>query len=615
MKSATHPDYKEINVTCSCGNVFKTGSTLGHDLQVEVCSSCHPFYTGKQKILDTAGRVDKFRKKYAGYGCGQVGLGCADGTTAGTSCASRSILYKLFASPYGPHRARGSFRHDPQACRRLPRRRSPSRAAPPIPPPAGRTSCSSSKKGENEQSRRHYEQIMRAYGLYEDQALQDYVNTVGQKVAKNSDLPDWEFTFTVLDDESINAFTTGGGYVYVHRGLLAYMTSEAELAAVLGHEIGHVTARHPARAQTRGVLASVLATGAAIMTGSSAVAHLANIGAQAWMQGYGREAEMEADRLGLVYMTKTGYDPEAMGAVFKVFKAQETFELQRAKDEGREPQIYHGVFSSHPAPDERARAGGEGRGRHHRTSPRAAGSTTATQYLKAIDGLPYGSSRAQGIVRDNRFYHADMGITLAFPKGWTIENQRDRILAYSKNGRMPKIGRLGELESAAGQGLDHADHAASRIRRRNRRASSCSRTCAAPRSQHGEEIEVNGMEGYTVVTRNGSPLDGGEGPVRWAVLYRDKSAFLFGGASRSGARGLPADDGLFQSTVQTLRNLKPSEYPLAQPYRLKIVQATDKTKLDDYAKNVPVEHYQKEELETAQRDLSERAKFDAGRSR
>ena len=173
---------------------------------------------------------------------------------------------------------------------------------------------------------------------------------VGQQVAKNSHLPDWDFKFTVLDDESVNAFTTGGGYVYVHRGLLAYMTTEAELAGVLGHEIGHVTARHPARRQTRGVLASVLATGAAIMTGSSAVAQLANIGAQAWLQGYGRENEMEADRLGLEYATKTGYRPEAMGEVFKVFKAQETFELQRAKDEGREPQIYHGVFSSHPAP-------------------------------------------------------------------------------------------------------------------------------------------------------------------------------------------------------------------------------------------------------------------------
>jgi predicted Zn-dependent protease len=113
----------------------------------------------------------------------------------------------------------------------------------------------------------------------------------------------------------------------------------------------------------------------------------------------------------------------------------------------------------------------------------------------------------------------------------------------------------------------------------------------------GEELSVNGMEGYTVVTRRGSPLDGGEGPVRWAVLYRDKTAFLFGGASRSGTAGLPADDGLFTSSIQTLRNLKPSEYPLAQPYRIKIIKADANTKLDDYAKIVPVEKYQKEELQ------------------
>jgi predicted Zn-dependent protease len=433
-------------------------------------------------------------------------------------------------------------------------------------------------QGEKETSRRYYEQIIRAYGLYEDQALQDYVQMVGAKIAKNSHLPDWEFKFTVLDDESVNAFTTGGGYVYIHRGLLSYMTSEAELAGVLGHEIGHVTARHPARRQTRGVLASVLATGAAIMTGSSAVAQLANIGAEAWLQGYGRENEMEADRLGLEYATKTGYRPEAMAEVFKVFKAQEAFELQRAKDEGREPMIYHGVFSSHPAPDARAVAAAKGAA-NITTEPEGGWIDNRDTFMRVIDGMPYGSSRAQGIVRDNRFYHADMGITMAFPRGWTIENQRDRILAYTKNKdaimqvlSAPKPEKKGPreflIEQLKGQSFSK-----------------------------GEALSVNGMDGYTVVTRRGSPLDGGEGPVRWAVLYRDKSAFLFGGASRSAGAGLPADDGLFQSSVQTMRSLKPSEYPLAQPYRIKVIQVTETTKLEDYVKNVPVDKYQKEELQ------------------
>jgi predicted Zn-dependent protease len=446
------------------------------------------------------------------------------------------------------------------------------------PATGGKNVVMGTTQGEKEQSRRYYDQIIAAYGLYEDQAVQDYVNAVGQRVARNSHLSGWDFKFTVLDDESINAFTTGGGYVYVHRGLLAYLNSEAELAAVLGHEIGHVTARHPARRQTRGVLASVLATGAAIATGSSAVAQLANIGATAWLQGYGRENEMEADRLGLEYATRTGYRPEAMGEVFKVFKAQETFEVNRAKAEGREPQIYHGIFSSHPAPDAREIQAAKGAA-NISTEPPDGWIDNRDPYLKMLDGMPYGSSRAQGIVRDNRFYHASLGVTMAFPKGWTIENQRDRILAFTRNKdaimqitSVPRDEKMTPREFLL-KNLRGAD------------------------INKGEEINVNGMEGYSLVTRRGSPLDGGEGPVRWAVLFRGKSAYLFGGASRSGTAGLPADDGLFMSSIQTLRDLKTSEFPLAEPYRIKVIEATDKTKLDDYSKDMPVDRYKKEELQ------------------
>ncbi len=440
------------------------------------------------------------------------------------------------------------------------------------------------QQGEKEQARRYYQQIIAAYGLYEDQALQDYVQQVGTRVAKNSELSDWEFKFTVLDDESINAFTTGGGYVYVHRGLLTYMSSEAELASVLGHEIGHNTARHPAQAQTRGVLASVLATGAAIMTGSSAVAELANIGAEAWIQGYGRENEMQADRLGLEYATKSGYRPEAMVEMFKVLRAQETFELQRAKDEGREPNIYHGVFDSHPAPDVRAVQTAKAAAQIS-TEPQGGWIDNTDAYMRAIDGLPFGSSRAQGIVRDNRFYHADMGITMAFPRGWVVQNERDRLLAYMRTNKNAKSAdAIMQITSPT------------RPEKLGPREFLMKQLKGASFSK-GAALSVNGMEGYTLVTRNGSPLDGGEGPIRWAVLYRGKSTFLVAGASRSGNGSIPADDGLFQSCVQTIRDLKPSEYPLAQPYRLKVIKATETTKLEDYAKSVPSDQYQKEELQ------------------
>jgi predicted Zn-dependent protease len=112
----------------------------------------------------------------------------------------------------------------------------------------------------------------------------------------------------------------------------------------------------------------------------------------------------------------------------------------------------------------------------------------------------------------------------------------------------------------------------------------------------GEPIQVNGMQGYTVRTTSGSPLDNGAGPVRWTVLYRGKSAYLFAGASRSSRSGMPEADGLFLSVAETLRSLKPSEYPLAEPYRLRIRTATADTRLEDYAAAMPVEKFQKEEL-------------------
>ena len=216
--------------------------------------------------------------------------------------------------------------------------------------------------GEKKTVQKHHQEIVKALGLYDDQATQEYVNLVGQRLAQASDLPNEEFKFFVIDDEAINAFTTGCCNVYINRGLLINVNSEAELAGVLGHEIGHITARHPARRQTQGMAASLGAMAAAILTGSNAIGQLANIGAAAWMSGYGRENEMEADRLGMKYMVKAGYNPESIGHVFEMFQAGEKFERQRAAAEGREPRLYHGVFSSHPSPDQRAVQAAKGAG-------------------------------------------------------------------------------------------------------------------------------------------------------------------------------------------------------------------------------------------------------------
>jgi predicted Zn-dependent protease len=199
--------------------------------------------------------------------------------------------------------------------------------------------------------------------------------------------------------------------------------------------------------------------------------------------------------------------------------------------------------------------------------------------MAAINGLPYGSSREQGIVRDNRFYHEGMGLTVAFPRGWTVQNLRDRLLVYTKK----KDALMQITVDKRQEKQSPREYLLSKLK-----GGSFTR---------GADLSVDAMEGYTLITKSGSPLDGGEGPVRWAALYRDKSVFLIGGASRSSVGGAPIDDGIFMGSIQTLRHLKPAEYPLAQPYRLKIVTATATTKIQDYLKAVPDERHALERLE------------------
>lgn len=432
---------------------------------------------------------------------------------------------------------------------------------------------------EREIGRQQYEGVIREYGIYEDQSIQEYVNAVGQNLARHSHMPNAEFHFTVLDTDDFNAFATDGGYVYVHRGLLAYLNSEAELAAVMGHEIGHVTGRHMARGRTQSVLAGIAATALAIVGGSEAAYQMANLGGAAWINGYTRSLESEADRLGIETAAKTGYRPEAAADVFRTFQAQERFERDRAKAEHRDPHLYHGVFSDHPAPDDRMIqaikvaanfAPAEGQGIENRDD-----------YLHRIDGLPFGSSRRQGIVRDNRFYHSDLGITIAFPKGWIVSNEPNRLLARSPGG--DSLMQLFTPEARPAK-LSPREFLIKNLRSSN--------------LSSGEELTIDGYDAYTLIDRYGSPFDEGSGPVRYVAIYKEKTVYVFAGASRSSSKMMPADDLIFVSVAETFRRMRPSEYPLGEPYRIKLLQATANTRIGEVAKQIPLQRKEDYPLET-----------------
>ena len=283
-----------------------------------------------------------------------------------------------------------------------------------------------SEAEEIQQGRRYHELIVQRYGIYDDPALQAYVDRVGQQLARSSHRAHLQFHFTVLDTPEINAFALPGGYIYITRGIMAYLESEAELAGVLGHEIGHVTAKHSVRQQGGQFASDLLGVLIATATGSGTLANASQAIGTGIIRGYGREHELEADRLGAEYLHKVGYEPEVMLDVIGVLKDQEVFEREQARREGREPNVYHGVYSTHPRNDDRLQ-----------TVVRAARKLSQKQYrnrgvevyLNYLDGLPWGESARQGVLRGNRFVHPVLRFELTLPQGWQVVNYPDFLQA------------------------------------------------------------------------------------------------------------------------------------------------------------------------------------------
>jgi predicted Zn-dependent protease len=432
-----------------------------------------------------------------------------------------------------------------------------------------------SESGEINRAKEVHPMLLQQFGgPYQDARVQAYVNDVGQRAAKVSHRPELQYTFTVLDSEDINAFTTGGGYVYITRGIMSFLNSEAELAAVLGHEIGHVTARHPVRQQSQSTLAGIGAAAIGVFTGSGDIAGLANYAGAAIIRGYGRDQELEADRLGAEYLAEVGMDPDHMIDVVRLLKNQELFEIQRAREEKREPRVYHGVFSTHPDNDQRLREVVKAAEKLHSDNPKAEAGQE--NYLKVIQGMPFGTSRAQGVLKGNRFYHADLGITIAFPSGWTVENQANRLVAVS-----PQKDSVLQMQTQAPPPNTGPREFLSRM-------------LARSSGGQAEALEVSGLQAHTTVVR-AAQTPFGVGPARYTVIYYNNLAYIFAGASKASS-SVPAADPLFTTTISTFRRLKQNEFALAEPFKIKTIRATESTRIADLAKSSPIKKYPVETL-------------------
>lgn len=413
-------------------------------------------------------------------------------------------------------------------------------------------------------------------GVHDDLELQEYVQRIGEKLAAVSESPDLDWKFTIDDTDDINAYATAGGFVYIARGILPYMQNEAQLAAVIAHEIGHNTARHVMKRQRQSALAGLASMATAIFTGMPALAELTGEAGRAMVMGHGREAELEADRLGARYLAAAGYDPGAMIEMLAIMKDTELFQREQARLEGRQARIYHGVFASHPSADQRLQ---QAVAEAAKARVGATGKVLNTEeFLKAIEGLPVGSSRRQGMLRGNRFYHADMQFTLAFPQGWEVINAPTQLLALG-----PNRAHVIEMRTQVPPSdlTDPRDFAM--------------RGLANRRLDRVETLEINGLKAWTAIVRNDPSPFGQSTSVRYVVIYYDNLMWVFKGASRSNTT-VPAGDSLFLSTARTFRRLRSDEFQLAEPHRLHIVRATEGTTIEQLAQTAKIEKYPVQEL-------------------
>ncbi|MBI2877970.1 MAG: M48 family metalloprotease [Candidatus Tectomicrobia bacterium] len=415
--------------------------------------------------------------------------------------------------------------------------------------------------------------VLEEFGQFDQAKWQDYVNQVGQKLAAVSHRPELIYRFKVVDSPDLNAFALPGGYIYVTRGLLATLNSEAELATVLGHEIGHVTARHAVEQMTKAQTYQVLS-----MIGSIFVPQIRQFGQLmdilffGILMGYGRQAEFQSDQLGIEYAYKAGYDPKAAAGFLKTLKGME-------KDAGKGG--FEGFFASHPETLDRIKAAEQGAGKWlsgngqkapdkltegKGTSPGVRDNLIEGRdtYLARLDGLPYGPSPKEGVVTGNVFRHKELGLEVTFPEGWEVLNGKSAVLSKEPD---PEQGEKPDHKSERNHFIQMTvDDLSKRYT-----PEEYARKYAGGKFKirTGEAREVNGLKAY-VGMGEGSHRKLGKIAIQYAfILKGDKVFHLIGFAPPGEFKEV---EGKFLKTIESFRGLSREEAEKIKPTRIEIYE-------------------------------------------
>ena len=288
-----------------------------------------------------------------------------------------------------------------------------------------------SPKQERQVGASEHPKILQEFGgIYDDPKVGAWIAGLGGRLVASSELPGESFTFSVLDTEMVNAFALPGGYVYVTRGLLALANTEAEVAGVLAHEIGHVTARHTAQRVNTAVFANLAAAALGVLTGSGELAQVGQVVGAGALAQYSQSQEYEADSLGIRYMTRIGYNPLAQADFLASLQREHELQQAIAGRQGEDPLA--GFFATHPNTADRVqRAAAEAR-EHRQGVPELSYGRAAL--LQNIDGMIYGDSPEQGYARGRTFSHPKLGFTFTVPEGFKLTNRPAAVSAQHASG-------------------------------------------------------------------------------------------------------------------------------------------------------------------------------------
>jgi predicted Zn-dependent protease len=311
-----------------------------------------------------------------------------------------------------------------------------------------------SESQEIEMGRDADPQIVAEYGLYDDFELQAYVNDIGQNIAKVSHRSNLDYTVRVVDTPVVNAFALPGGYVYITRGILAHFNSEDELAGVMGHEIGHVVARHSAEQMSRAQLAGLgLQLGSVVSETFARYAQFAGVGVGLLFLRFSRDQESESDMLGVEYSTKLGYDANNMADFFRTLESMQE----------QSGQSLPSFLSTHPDPGDREV-------KVHALADEWQGKISYQplakdryDYLRRIDGIVYGADPRQGYVENDRFYHPQLQFVFPVPSGWEVNNSASTVFVIEPEQKafvQLTLNKAEAAESAADEFLANSGAAA-----------------------------------------------------------------------------------------------------------------------------------------------------------